>query len=57
MVQVGSGVPAKACRMEQLIEFFQGGYGENWRGGIDFIEMNETANILNNCTSNSLIVI
>ena len=60
MAQVGSGVPAKACRMGIIDRIFSrvGAGDELARGNSTFmVEMNETANILNNCTSNSLIVL
>jgi DNA mismatch repair protein MutS len=60
MAQVGSGVPAKACRLGVVDRIFSrvGAGDELARGNSTFmVEMNETANILNNCTSNSLIVL
>jgi len=60
MAQVGSAVPAKACRLGLIDRIFSrvGAGDELARGNSTFmVEMNETANILNNCTSNSLIVL
>jgi DNA mismatch repair protein MutS len=60
MAQVGCGVPAKACRMGVVDRIFSrvGAGDELARGNSTFmVEMNETANILNNCTPNSLIVL
>ena len=60
MAQVGCGVPAKACRMGVVDRIFSrvGAGDELARGNSTFmVEMNETANILNNCTANSLIVL
>ena len=60
MAQVGSGVPAKACRLGVVDRIFSrvGAGDELARGNSTFmVEMNETANILNNCTSESLIVL
>jgi DNA mismatch repair protein MutS len=60
MAQVGSGVPAKACRLGVVDRIFSrvGAGDELARGNSTFmVEMNETANILNNCTSNSLIIL
>ena len=60
MAQVGCGVPAKSCRMGLVDRIFSrvGAGDELARGNSTFmVEMNETANILNNCTSNSLIVL
>jgi DNA mismatch repair protein MutS len=60
MAQVGCGVPAKHCRMGVVDRIFSrvGAGDELARGNSTFmVEMNETANILNNCTSNSLIVL
>ena len=60
MAQVGSGVPAKNCRLSLVDRIFSrvGAGDELARGNSTFmVEMNETANILNNCTSSSLIVL
>jgi DNA mismatch repair protein MutS len=60
MAQVGCGVPAKHCRMGVVDRIFSrvGAGDELARGNSTFmVEMNETANILNNCTANSLIVL
>ena len=60
MAQVGCGVPAKSCRMGLVDRIFSrvGAGDELARGNSTFmVDMNETANILNNCTSNSLIVL
>lgn len=60
MAQVGCGVPAKHCRMGVVDRIFSrvGAGDELARGNSTFmVEMNETANILNNCTPNSLIVL
>ncbi len=60
MAQVGSGVPAKACRLGLVDRIFSrvGAGDELARGNSTFmVEMNETANILNNCSSESLIVL
>ena len=60
MAQVGSAVPAKSCRMGLVDRIFSrvGAGDELARGNSTFmVEMNETANILNNCTSSSLIVL
>ena len=60
MAQVGCGVPAKSCRMGVVDRIFSrvGAGDELARGNSTFmVEMNETANILNNCTTNSLIVL
>ena len=60
MAQVGCGVPAKSCRMGVVDRIFSrvGAGDELARGNSTFmVEMNETANILNNCAANSLIVL
>ena len=60
MAQVGSGVPAKSCQLGIVDRIFSrvGAGDELARGNSTFmVEMNETANILNNCTSDSLIVL
>ena len=53
-------MPAKSCRMGVVDRIFSrvGAGDELARGNSTFmVEMNETANILNNCTPNSLIVL
>ena len=60
MAQVGSAVPAKSCRLGMVDRIFSrvGAGDELARGNSTFmVEMNETANILNNCTSSSLIIL
>ncbi len=60
MAQVGSGVPAKSCRLGPVDRIFSrvGAGDELARGNSTFmVEMNETANILNNCTADSLIIL
>ena len=60
MAQVGSAVPSKSCKMGLVDRIFSrvGAGDELARGNSTFmVEMNETANILNNCTSSSLIVL
>ena len=60
MSHVGSFVPAKACRLGLLDRIFSrvGAGDELARGNSTFmVEMNETANILNNCTPKSLIIL
>ena len=60
MAHIGSFVPAKACRLGLLDRIFSrvGAGDELARGNSTFmVEMNETANILNNCTTSSLIVL
>ncbi len=60
MAQVGSGVPAKSCQLGMVDRIFSrvGAGDELARGNSTFmVEMNETANILNHCTADSLIVL
>ncbi len=60
MAQVGSGVPAKTCQLGLVDRIFSrvGAGDELAKGNSTFmVEMNETANILNHCTSDSLIVL
>ncbi len=60
MAHVGSFVPAKSCRMGLVDRIFSrvGASDELSRGNSTFmVEMNETANILNNATERSLIVL
>jgi len=60
MAQVGCAVPAKSCRLGLVDRIFSrvGAGDELARGNSTFmVEMNETANILNHCTDNSLIVL
>ena len=60
MAQVGSWVPAKSCRLGLVDRIFSrvGATDELARGNSTFmVEMNETANILNNATNRSLIIL
>ncbi len=60
LAQIGSWVPAKACRIGLVDRIFSrvGASDDLARGNSTFmVEMNETANILNNATSRSLIVL
>lgn len=60
MAQTGSWVPAKSCRIGLVDRIFSriGASDELARGHSTFmVEMNETANILNNCTPRSLIIL
>ena len=60
LAHVGSWVPARACRLGLVDRIFSrvGAGDELARGNSTFmVEMNETANILNNCTDRSLIVL
>ncbi len=60
MAQVGSWVPAKACRVGLVDRIFSrvGASDDLARGNSTFmVEMNETANILNNATERSLIIL
>jgi DNA mismatch repair protein MutS len=60
MAQVGSWVPAKQCRVGLVDRIFSrvGASDELARGNSTFmVEMNETANILNNATARSLIIL
>jgi DNA mismatch repair protein MutS len=60
MAQVGSWVPAKSCRIGKLDRIFSrvGASDDLARGNSTFmVEMNETANILNNATDRSLIIL
>ncbi|MFI3290507.1 MAG: DNA mismatch repair protein MutS [Opitutales bacterium] len=60
MAQIGSFVPAKSCRLSITDRLFSrvGASDELSRGNSTFmVEMNETANILNNATDNSLIIL
>ncbi|HUR60460.1 MAG TPA: DNA mismatch repair protein MutS, partial [Opitutaceae bacterium] len=60
MAQVGCWVPAKACRVGQVDRIFSrvGASDDLARGNSTFmVEMNETANILNNATNRSLIIL
>ena len=60
MAQVGSWVPAKACRVGLVDRIFSrvGASDDLARGNSTFmVEMNETANILNNATARSLIIL
>jgi len=60
MVQVGSWAPAAACRFGVVDRIFSrvGASDDLARGNSTFmVEMNETANILNNATDRSLIIL
>ncbi len=60
LAQVGSWVPAKACRLGLVDRIFSrvGASDDLARGNSTFmVEMNETANILNNATDRSLIIL
>ncbi|HKB90824.1 MAG TPA: DNA mismatch repair protein MutS [Opitutaceae bacterium] len=60
MAQVGSWVPAKSCRIGLIDRIFSrvGASDDLARGNSTFmVEMNETANILNNATDRSLIIL
>jgi DNA mismatch repair protein MutS len=60
MAEVGSYVPAKTCRMGLVDRIFSrvGASDELAKGNSTFmVEMNETANILNNATEKSLIIL
>jgi len=60
MAQIGSFVPAKSCIMGVVDRIFSrvGASDELSRGNSTFmVEMNETANILNNATDKSLIIL
>ena len=60
MAQIGSFVPAKSCRVGLIDRIFSrvGASDELSRGNSTFmVEMNETANILNNATEKSLIIL
>jgi DNA mismatch repair protein MutS len=60
MAQVGSGCPAKSCRFGVVDRIFSrvGASDDLARGNSTFmVEMNETANILNNATDRSLIIL
>ncbi|OHE74221.1 MAG: DNA mismatch repair protein MutS [Verrucomicrobia bacterium GWF2_51_19] len=60
MAQVGCWVPAKSCRIGTVDRIFSrvGASDELARGNSTFmVEMNETANILNNATPRSLIIL
>jgi len=60
LAQVGCWVPAKTCRIGLVDRIFSrvGASDDLARGNSTFmVEMNETANILNNATSRSLIVL
>lgn len=60
MAQVGAWVPAKSCRVGLIDRIFSrvGASDELARGNSTFmVEMNETANILNNATDRSLIIL
>ena len=60
MAQIGCWVPAKACRIGFVDRIFSrvGASDDLARGNSTFmVEMNETANILNNATDRSLIIL
>ena len=60
MAQVGSWIPAKKCRIGLVDRIFSriGASDELARGNSTFmVEMNETANILNNATDRTLIIL
>jgi DNA mismatch repair protein MutS len=60
MAQIGSWVPAKTCRLGFVDRIFSrvGANDDLARGNSTFmVEMNETANILNNATDRSLIIL
>ncbi|QXD22664.1 DNA mismatch repair protein MutS [Opitutia bacterium ISCC 51] len=60
MAQVGCWVPAKSCKLGLVDRIFSrvGASDELARGNSTFmVEMNETANILNNATDKSLIIL
>jgi DNA mismatch repair protein MutS len=60
MAQVGCWVPAKTCRLGLVDRIFSrvGASDDLARGNSTFmVEMNETANILNNATDRSLIIL
>lgn len=60
MAQVGCWVPAKSCRIGLVDRIFSrvGASDELARGNSTFmVEMNETANIINNTTDRSLIIL
>jgi DNA mismatch repair protein MutS len=60
MAQVGCWVPANRCRIGVVDRIFSrvGASDELARGNSTFmVEMNETANILNNATSRSLVIL
>ncbi len=60
LAQVGCWVPAKACRLGLVDRIFSrvGANDDLARGNSTFmVEMNETANILNNTTDRSLIIL
>ena len=60
MAQIGCWVPARACRLGLVDRIFSrvGASDDLARGNSTFmVEMNETANILNNTTDRSLIIL
>jgi DNA mismatch repair protein MutS len=60
LAQIGCWVPAKRCRLGLVDRIYSrvGASDDLARGNSTFmVEMNETANILNNCTPRSLIIL
>lgn len=60
MAQIGSWVPARSCRVGVVDRIFSrvGASDDLARGNSTFmVEMNETANILNNATPRSLVIL
>lgn len=60
MAQIGSWVPAKKCRIGLVDRIFSrvGASDDLARGNSTFmVEMNETANILNNATDHTLVIL
>ncbi|MDR0418178.1 MAG: DNA mismatch repair protein MutS [Puniceicoccales bacterium] len=60
LAQIGCWVPAKACRIGLVDRIFSRiGANDDLAGGTStfMVEMNETANILNNATERSLIIL
>ncbi len=60
LAQIGCWVPARRCRLGLVDRIFSrvGASDDLTRGNSTFmVEMNETANILNNCTNRSLLIL
>jgi len=60
LAQIGCWVPARRCRIGLVDRIFSrvGASDDLARGNSTFmVEMNETANILNNCTNRSLLIL